>query len=100
MDLEYCLENYCDLPVECGNFTKRITNKHYSEQEILYYFSKNKHSEDEKSVANNDIIGLSSIFIPHTDCNIPKELYNFYDCTNSNKVSYFHETKSVIVHPG
>lgn len=74
--------------------------KNYSEQDIVYAFSRNDHEDDKPDEVHNDIIGLSSINLPHQGKVIRKEFQNFYNCVYSHQVSYFNKNKNLITHPG
>ena len=99
-NFNFCYSNYCDFPVMCSDYALREINKNYSSQDIIFAFSKNSFGEDSSKFAKNDLIGLSSIYIPHNQKMIPKDFHNFYNCDDTHKISYFNHNINLIVHPG
>lgn len=98
-NFNFCYSNYCDYPVICSDYASREIYKNYSNQDVLFAFSKNS-SEDTSQFAKNDLIGLSSIFISHEEKLIPKDFHNFYNCNETHRISYFNNNLNLIVHPG
>ncbi len=82
-----------------ANYARRYLNRTYAEQDVVFCFSRNTDSQSltESKNLKNDIIGLSCLNVPYASYSIPKDFHNFYNCSQFQRISYFTDTKNIIV---
>jgi len=82
-----------------ANYARRYFNRTYAEQDIVFCFSRNtdNQSQSDPKSLKNDILGLSTLNVPYEGNVIPREFHNFYNCSQFQRISYFTDTKNIIV---
>ena len=73
-----------------GDYALSKDHVYYRCQDMIFGVDRTDYSY------HNDLIGVSSLNLPHRGCVLDPYLSSYFNCLGKKK-SHFHETKSVIV---